>query len=74
KGLGEINWQEFKEFIGPGIRLDTVTLKSSDSVHELLEFYMGKNTSSRQNFIIDNLVIEEDLIDKDLLVLQGNEE
>ncbi len=74
KGLGEINWQEFKEFIGPGIRLDTVTLKNSDAVHDLLEFYMGKNTSSRQNFIIDNLVIEEDLVDKDLLVLQGQEE
>lgn len=73
KGLGEINWQEFKEFIGPSIRLDPVTLKSSDGVHELLEFYMGKNTSSRQNFIIDNLVIEEDLVDKDLQILSGME-
>ncbi len=73
KGLGEINWQEFKEFIGPGMRLDTVMLKSSDAVHDLLEFYMGKNTSSRQNFIIDNLVIEEDLVDKDLHILQEEE-
>lgn len=74
KGLGEIDWQEFREFIGPGIRLDTVTLKSSDGVHDLLEFYMGKNTSSRQNFIIDNLVVEEDLVDKDLRILQEPEE
>lgn len=73
KGLGEIDWQEFREFIGPGIRLDTVTLKSSDGVHDLLEFYMGKNTSSRQNFIIDNLVVEEDLVDKDLQILQEPE-
>lgn len=71
KGLGEISPGEFKEFIGSGIRLDSVTLKSSDGVHELLDFYMGKNTSSRQNFIIDNLVIEEDLVDKDLQILAG---
>ncbi len=74
KGLGEISPGEFKEFIGSGIRLDAVTLKSSDGVHELLDFYMGKNTSSRQNFIIDNLVIEEDLVDKDLQILSGEEE
>lgn len=73
KGLGEISPGEFKEFIGSGIRLDSVTLKSSDGVHELLDFYMGKNTSSRQNFIIDNLVIEEDLVDKDLQILAGEE-
>ena len=73
KGLGEISPGEFKEFIGSGIRLDAVSLKSSDGVHELLDFYMGKNTSSRQNFIIDNLVIEEDLIDKDLQILAGEE-
>ncbi len=69
KGLGEIDWQEFKEFIGPKIRLDQVTMKNSDGVHELLKFYMGENTSTRQNFIIDNLVIEEDLVDKDLQIL-----
>ena len=73
KGLGEISPGEFKEFIGSGIRLDAVSLKSSDGVPELLAFYMGKNTSSRQNFIIDNLVIEEDLIDKDLQILAGEE-
>lgn len=68
KGLGEIDWQEFKEFIGPKMRLDTVVMKSSDQVHELLDFYMGKNTGSRQEFIIDNLVIEEDLVEKDLRI------
>ncbi len=63
KGLGEINWQEFKEFIRPDkMRLDPVTMKSSDSVQDLLEFYMGPNTSTRQTFVIDNLVIEEDLV------------
>ena len=72
KGLGEINSDEFKEFIGQGIRLDTVTMKNSDQVHQLLEFYMGKNTSFRQNFIIDNLVIEEDLVNKDLGILASN--
>ncbi len=60
KGLGEINVEEFQEFIGPGMRLDPVTLKRDDSVDKLLEFYMGKNTMNRQNFIIDNLVVEDD--------------
>lgn len=60
KGLGEINDVEFKEFIGPEMRLEPVTLKKHDSVEKLLEFYMGKNTMDRQNFIIDNLVIEDD--------------
>lgn len=61
KGLGEISSDEFKHFIGPDIRLDQVTLHKSDKVAELLEYYMGKNTMERQNFIIDNLVVEEDL-------------
>ncbi len=61
KGLGEISSDEFKEFIGPDIRLDQVTLHKSDQVKELLEYYMGKNTMERQNFIINNLVVEEDL-------------
>ncbi|MEG1586526.1 MAG: hypothetical protein RR346_06600, partial [Bacteroidales bacterium] len=61
KGLGEISPDEFKNFIGENIRLDPVTLKKEDLVKELLEFYMGKNTMERQNFIIDNLVIEEDV-------------
>ena len=60
KGLGEISPDEFKDFIGPEIRLDPVKLKKDDSVEKLLEFYMGKNTMTRQNFIIDNLVIEDD--------------
>jgi topoisomerase-4 subunit B len=61
KGLGEISPDEFKHFIGPDMRLDQVTLKKEDAVADLLSFYMGKNTSERQNFIIDNLVVEEDV-------------
>ncbi|MDE7473154.1 MAG: type IIA DNA topoisomerase subunit B [Muribaculaceae bacterium] len=60
KGLGEISPEEFRGFIGPDIRLDRVTLRKEDSLDDLLEFYMGKNTGTRQNFIIDNLVIEDD--------------
>lgn len=60
KGLGEISPEEFRGFIGPDIRLDRVTLRKEDAVDELLEFYMGKNTAERQNFIIDNLVVEDD--------------
>ncbi|MGN0237783.1 MAG: DNA topoisomerase IV subunit B [Lepagella sp.] len=60
KGLGEINAAEFAEFIGPDIRLDRVKLRKEDAPDKLLEFYMGKNTMERQNFIIDNLVIEDD--------------
>lgn len=60
KGLGEISPDEFKHFIGPEMRLEQVTLQKSDKVNELLAYYMGKNTMERQNFIIDNLVIEED--------------
>ncbi len=61
KGLGEISPDEFKHFIGKDMRLDQVTLKKEDAVHDLLSFYMGKNTSERQMFIIDNLVVEEDV-------------
>lgn len=64
KGLGEISPDEFKHFIGPGIRLEQVTLHKSDQVGDLLEYYMGKNTMERQEFIIDNLVVEEDLPDE----------
>ncbi|MBP3260613.1 MAG: type IIA DNA topoisomerase subunit B [Prevotella sp.] len=60
KGLGEISPDEFAGFIGPDIRLEQVTLHKNDQVQKLLEYYMGKNTMERQNFIIDNLVIEED--------------
>ena len=61
KGLGEISPDEFKYFIGDDMRLDKVTLRKEDLVKELLEFYMGKNTMERQTFIIDNLVVEEDI-------------
>ena len=61
KGLGEISPEEFTHFIGPEMRLEQVTLHKTDQVQKLLEYYMGKNTMERQNFIIDNLVIEEDL-------------
>ncbi len=60
KGLGEISPDEFAHFIGSDIRLEQVTLHKNDQVQKLLEYYMGKNTMERQNFIIDNLVIEED--------------
>ena len=60
KGLGEISPEEFAGFIGPDMRLEQVTLHKNDQVQKRLEYYMGKNTMERQNFIIDNLVIEED--------------
>ena len=60
KGLGEISPDEFAGFIGEDIRLEQVTLHKTDQVQKLLEYYMGKNTQERQNFIIDNLVVEED--------------
>ncbi len=63
KGLGEISPDEFKGFIGKEIRLDQVTLRKEDAVSDLLAYYMGKNTAERQNFIINNLVIEEDDVD-----------
>ena len=65
KGLGEISPEEFAGFIGPDIRLEQVTLQKNDQVQKLLEYYMGKNTMERQNFIIDNLVIEEDRPEED---------
>ena len=61
KGLGEISPDEFKHFIGKDIRLDQVTMKKEDLVKEMLAFYMGKNTMERQNFIIENLVVEEEI-------------
>ncbi|MBP3726506.1 MAG: type IIA DNA topoisomerase subunit B [Bacteroidaceae bacterium] len=61
KGLGEISPDEFAHFIGPDIRLEQVTLHKTDQVQKLLEYYMGSNTMERQNFIIDNLIVEEDL-------------
>ena len=65
KGLGEISPEEFAAFIGPDIRLEQVTLHKTDQVQKLLEYYMGKNTMERQNFIIENLVIEEDRPEED---------
>ncbi|MCR5050503.1 MAG: type IIA DNA topoisomerase subunit B [Paludibacteraceae bacterium] len=65
KGLGEISPDEFKGFIGKGIRLDQVNLRKEDAVSELLAYYMGKNTTERQNFIIDNLRIEEDKVEEE---------
>ena len=61
KGLGEISPNEFKNFIGNNMRLDAVKMKKDSFIREMLEFYMGKNTLDRQNFIIDNLIVEEDL-------------
>lgn len=66
KGLGEISPDEFKRFIGKDIRLEPVTLRREDSVPDMLDFYMGKNTPERQGFIIDNLKVEEDRVDETL--------
>ena len=62
KGLGEISPDEFKGFIGDKIRLDQVKMAKGDLIGDVLEFYMGKNTPSRQDFIIDNLVVQEDML------------
>ena len=66
KGLGEISPEEFAGFIGPDMRLEQVTLHKNDQVQKLLEYYMGKNTMERQDFIINNLVIEEDKPEEDV--------
>ena len=68
KGLGEISPDEFKEFIGENMHLDKVRITKDDPIHDLLEFYMGKNTYERQGFIIDNLRIEEDIVEQDLAI------
>jgi topoisomerase-4 subunit B len=65
KGLGEISPDEFQYFIGKDMRLEPVRMKKNDAVNGYLEFYMGKNTSERQNFIIDNLRIEEDIVEEE---------
>lgn len=72
KGLGEISPDEFAHFIGPDMRLEQVTLHKNDQVQKLLEYYMGKNSMERQNFIIDNLVIEEDLAEEEEAKAQEN--
>ena len=66
KGLGEISPNEFKNFIGDDIKLDPVIIDKTTTVEELLKFYMGKNTPDRQQFIIDNLKVELDLINENL--------
>ena len=68
KGLGEIDPDEFKNFIGEDMRLVQVNLHKNDLVNDMLEFYMGKNTMERQTFIINNLVIEEDLVEEDFML------
>ena len=68
KGLGEISPDEFSHFIGPDMRLEQVTLHKNDQVQKLLEYYMGKNTMERQNFIIENLVVEEDLVEEEKII------
>jgi topoisomerase-4 subunit B len=65
KGLGEISPDEFRHFIGKDIRLEPVRMRKNDSVNGYLEFYMGKNTPDRQDFIIENLRIEEDKIEEE---------
>ena len=64
KGLGEISPDEFKHFIGEDIRLDPVMLDKETGIEDLLSFYMGKNTSHRQEFIIENLKVELDIIEE----------
>ena len=64
KGLGEISPNEFKNFIGDDIKLDPVIIDKSTTIEELLKFYMGKNTPDRQQFIIDNLKVELDIINE----------
>jgi topoisomerase-4 subunit B len=68
KGLGEISPDEFKYFIAKDIRLDPVILKKDSAVLEVLTFYMGKNTPERQNFIIDNLRVEADIVEEAAVV------
>ena len=65
KGLGEISPDEFKHFIGPDIRLDPVSVSKEDQLPKMLQFFMGKNTPDRQEFIIDNLRVEKDMVDEE---------
>ena len=64
KGLGEISPNEFKNFIGKDMRLEPVILSGNEKIFDVLQYYMGKNTKERQNFIINNLRVEEDIVDK----------
>jgi topoisomerase-4 subunit B len=67
KGLGEISPSEFEEFINENIKLEPVVLKQNQSIEQLLEYYMGKNTPSRQEFIINNLKVEKDEVIEELI-------
>ena len=67
KGLGEISPKEFGLFIGKDIRLDPVLMRKNDTITSYLEFYMGKNTQERQEFIIDNLRVEEDIVEEEMI-------
>ena len=70
KGLGEISPEEFKHFIGKNMRLEPVRLKRNDSIKDFLDFYMGKNTPDRQEFIIENLRFEDDLVEEEAQLLE----
>ena len=61
--VGEISAAEFKEFIGEGMRLDKVRITKEDPIQDLLDFYMGKNTPDRKDFIVGNLRVEEDIVE-----------
>ena len=74
KGLGEISPDEFIYFIGKDIKLEPVRLHRDDTIHDILEFYMGKNTPERQDFIIDNLKQEDDEVENDTAVSEILEE
>ena len=71
KGLGEISPDEFKNFIGKDIRLEPVVIGKDQTIEELLEFYMGKNTMDRQGFILENLVVEDPNIDKKEVLMES---
>ena len=73
KGLGEISPDEFRHFIGPDIKLELVKLHKDDSIHDLLEFYMGKNTPERQDYIIENLKVEDDVVEEQPLKAEKEE-
>ena len=66
KGLGEISWDEFTGFIGEDMRLDKVRLSDEEPLSDIMEFYMGKNTTERQNFIVQNLRTAQELEDIDI--------
>lgn len=74
KGLGEISAGEFKEFINENMRLEKVRMTKNDPIHDMLEFYMGKNSYERQNFIVDNLRIEADYVEEDLAPVEKTDD